>query len=233
MRLYECLESGSSSSNSPTSLLWSLVEDLDVPSLPFTTSVSPPVTEPNPGLDVTPATSEPPAAAPTTALSTLAAPQVGGSTSPYLASTALNTPNPGLTRPGSGNREADGGWDLSWCKEGYWGEVCAVTSGTNGIVKVCCLVLTSRDDIINIDCIRLFNSRLLSDPKRYSALTRSRPKAPSRLSTTFRPIHDHSHNVPHPAMHNRVGVGIVNATSRNHSQLRLSHGLLHADGRTI
>jgi nucleoporin SEH1 len=35
-----------------------------------------------------------------------------------------------------GNREADGGWCISWCKDRYWGEVIAVGCGTNGIIKV-------------------------------------------------------------------------------------------------
>lgn len=133
LRLYECRESGSTTPNSPTSLTWSLVEDFDVPSLPLTTPVSPSTTDTNAGGDVTPLASDPTGVAPTVIPSN---PQVGGSTSPYMATATLNTSGAGLARPGSGNREADGGWDLSWCKEGYWGEVCAVTSGTNGIVKV-------------------------------------------------------------------------------------------------
>lgn len=40
-------------------------------------------------------------------------------------------------RPGSGNREADGGWCLSWCKDRYWGEIIAAGCGTNGAIKVC------------------------------------------------------------------------------------------------
>ena len=36
----------------------------------------------------------------------------------------------------SGNREADGGWCISWCKERYWGELIAAGCGTNGLVKV-------------------------------------------------------------------------------------------------
>lgn len=135
MRLYECLESGSSTSNSPTSLTWSLVEDLDIPPLPLTTSVPPSTTDLNASGDVTPLASEPTGVT-SAAMSNVATPQGGGSTSPYTVTATLNTPGAGLARPGSGNREADGGWDLSWCKEGYWGEVCAVTSGTNGIVKV-------------------------------------------------------------------------------------------------
>ena len=39
-------------------------------------------------------------------------------------------------RPGLGNREADGGWCISWCKDRYWGEIIAAGCGTNGIIKV-------------------------------------------------------------------------------------------------
>jgi len=35
-----------------------------------------------------------------------------------------------------GNKEADGGWCLSWCKDKYWGEVVAVGCGTTGVIKV-------------------------------------------------------------------------------------------------
>lgn len=35
------------------------------------------------------------------------------------------------------NREADGGWCLSWCKDRYWGEVLAVGCGVSGSIKVC------------------------------------------------------------------------------------------------
>ena len=40
------------------------------------------------------------------------------------------------TRPGTGNREADGGWSLSWCKDRFWGEVIAVACGVSSMVKV-------------------------------------------------------------------------------------------------
>lgn len=40
------------------------------------------------------------------------------------------------SRAGAGNREADGGWCISWCKDRYWGEIIAVGCGTNGLVKV-------------------------------------------------------------------------------------------------
>ncbi|KIJ37278.1 hypothetical protein M422DRAFT_33823 [Sphaerobolus stellatus SS14] len=126
LRLYECLESGTNTPNAPTSLLWSLIEDVDVLSLPLATSS--PSTENSASGDLTPI--------PNSVEPTLAPPGAAGSTSPYLGSASLGATGSSTTRPGSGNREADGGWDLSWCKEGYWGEVCAVTCGTNGIVKI-------------------------------------------------------------------------------------------------
>ncbi|GHJ86171.1 hypothetical protein NliqN6_2573 [Naganishia liquefaciens] len=43
---------------------------------------------------------------------------------------SVNAPN-----PGKGN-EALGGWCLSWCKERWWGQVLAATSGHSGIIKL-------------------------------------------------------------------------------------------------
>jgi nucleoporin SEH1 len=40
------------------------------------------------------------------------------------------------SRSGLGNREADGGWCISWCKDRYWGEIIAAGCGTNGLIKV-------------------------------------------------------------------------------------------------
>ena len=37
---------------------------------------------------------------------------------------------------GLGKKEADGGWCLSWCKDKTYGELCAVTAGATGSVKV-------------------------------------------------------------------------------------------------
>jgi len=37
---------------------------------------------------------------------------------------------------GGGTVESDGGWSLSWCREHWWGERLAVSSGTNGIIRV-------------------------------------------------------------------------------------------------
>lgn len=47
-----------------------------------------------------------------------------------------------------GNREADGGWALSWCKDRYWGELIACSSGTNSIVKIVQLSPSRRPETI-------------------------------------------------------------------------------------
>lgn len=36
----------------------------------------------------------------------------------------------------AGTVESDGGWALSWCGEGWWGERLAVSSGQNGLIRV-------------------------------------------------------------------------------------------------
>ncbi|KAF8509061.1 WD40-repeat-containing domain protein [Hysterangium stoloniferum] len=124
LRLYECLESGSNTTNAPTSLNWSLIEDVDIPSLASSSALQ---------LDSSPAAD----AASLTAPIEPAPGQGGsGSTSPYMGTSTLVMTNNATSRPGGGNREADGGWDLSWCKEAYWGEVCAVAAGTSGLVKI-------------------------------------------------------------------------------------------------
>ena len=45
------------------------------------------------------------------------------------------------SRPGLGNREADGGWCISWCKDRYWSEIIAAGCGTNGLIKVFFILL--------------------------------------------------------------------------------------------
>jgi nucleoporin SEH1 len=54
---------------------------------------------------------------------------------------AINAAND-RARHGVGNREADGGWCLSWCKDRYWGEVLAASAGTSGLVKASSLIFT-------------------------------------------------------------------------------------------
>ncbi|GJE86577.1 WD40 repeat-like protein [Phanerochaete sordida] len=114
LRVYECLEQ-------PSLQTWQLAEEVDVQSLPSRnpTGHSMPQT-------VTLAT-------PTQTSSTL-----DGATA-TLAAHALaqqQQTNQTQSRPGLGNREADGGWCVSWCKDRYWGEILAVGCGVNGVVKV-------------------------------------------------------------------------------------------------
>lgn len=45
-----------------------------------------------------------------------------------------------------GTVESDGAWAVSWCQEAWWGERIAVSSGSNGLIRVrcpCCLLLVS------------------------------------------------------------------------------------------
>ncbi|PPQ76198.1 hypothetical protein CVT26_009095 [Gymnopilus dilepis] len=118
LRIYECIEQ-------PSLVSWQLTEELDVQTL-----------APGPS----PATLS---RAHTLALSTPTqthATLEGASAS--LVSQALQQglqqqgAPAGSTRLGPGNREADGGWCISWCKDKYWGEVIAAGCGTSGIIKI-------------------------------------------------------------------------------------------------
>ncbi|OBZ78097.1 Nucleoporin seh1 [Grifola frondosa] len=114
LRVYECLEQ-------PSLSTWQLSEEVDVLSLPSTS----PANRSNPQT-VTLAT-------PTQ----LSAPL--DSTSASLVTHALQQQqqlSQAPTRPGLGNREADGGWCISWCKDKYWGEIIAAGCGINGTVKI-------------------------------------------------------------------------------------------------
>ena len=106
--MYECLEA-------PALTSWTLVEEADVPALPSTLTSRP---------------------------HTYAAPtptQISG-IPPADASLVANALQQQQQQPpvqrGTGSREADGGWSVSWCKERYWGEVLATCSGVSCIVKV-------------------------------------------------------------------------------------------------
>ncbi|KAH8823679.1 WD40-repeat-containing domain protein [Flagelloscypha sp. PMI_526] len=62
-----------------------------------------------------------------------------GPASASLVAQALQAhmpPTAGGGRPGLGNREADGGWCLSWCKDRYWGEVIAAGCGVTGVIQI-------------------------------------------------------------------------------------------------
>lgn len=106
--MYECLEA-------PALTNWTIVEETDVPALPSTLTSRP---------------------------HTYAAPtptQISG-IPPADASLVANALQQQQQQPpvqrGTGSREADGGWSVSWCKERYWGEVLATCSGVSCIVKV-------------------------------------------------------------------------------------------------
>ncbi|KAF9003288.1 WD40-repeat-containing domain protein [Cyathus striatus] len=116
LRIYECLEQ-------PSLSTWQLSEEVDVGALPITASPASLSRQHTMAL-----------ATPTQTNATLEAAPAN------LVAQALQQ---GLQQgqgrqqgQGVGNREADGGWSLSWCKERYWGEIIACAAGTSGIVKV-------------------------------------------------------------------------------------------------
>ncbi len=118
LRIYECIDQSSLAS-------WQLLQDIDVLNLPAST---------------TPTFYS---RAHTVALSTPT--QVTSSVDKNNFADHAQALSQGLqqnaamnnqARHGIGNREADGGWSLSWCKDRYWGEILAASAGTSGIVKV-------------------------------------------------------------------------------------------------
>lgn len=109
LRIYECLEQSSLAT-------WQLCEEVDVTTLPAMSSPS--------SLSVAFAT-------PTQTHATLE-----GASASLVAQALQQSQTPLQQRPGLGNREADGGWCVSWCKEKYWGEIIAAGCGISGTIKV-------------------------------------------------------------------------------------------------
>jgi len=109
LRIYECLEQSSLAT-------WQLCEEVDVMTLPSISSPS--------SVSVAFAT-------PTQTNATLE-----GASASLVAQALQQSQVPLQQRPGLGNREADGGWCISWCKERYWGEVLAAGCGISGTVKI-------------------------------------------------------------------------------------------------
>ncbi|KAG6329959.1 hypothetical protein ID866_9130 [Astraeus odoratus] len=109
LRIYECLEQSSLAT-------WQLSEEVDVTSLPVAPLPS--------SHSVTF----------TTPTQTSAA--LDGASASLVAQALQQTQAPLQNRGGLGNREADGGWTISWCKERYWGEVIAAGCGISGTVKI-------------------------------------------------------------------------------------------------
>ncbi|KAG6845009.1 hypothetical protein H0H87_001781 [Tephrocybe sp. NHM501043] len=120
LRIYECLEQ-------PSITTWQLSEELDVQTLPSSSSPSLRSRAHTVAL-----------ATPTQTNATLdgaSASLVTQALQQGLQQSGTATPQSSL-RPGLGNREADGGWCISWCKDRYWGELIAAGCGTSGIVKI-------------------------------------------------------------------------------------------------
>ncbi|KAL4068570.1 WD40-repeat-containing domain protein [Scleroderma yunnanense] len=109
LRIYECLEQSSLTT-------WQLTEEVDVTSLPTASLPS--------SQSVTFST-------PTQTGATL-----DGASASLVAQALQQSQTPLQTRGGLGNREADGGWCISWCKERYWGEVIAAGCGISGTIKL-------------------------------------------------------------------------------------------------
>jgi nucleoporin SEH1 len=99
-----------------------------------------------------------------------------------------------LARPGIGNREADGGWCLSWCKDRYWGEVIAAGCGTSGTIKVhppqpslLFLWLIFFSQIIQINARRSNTLLTLDATPSSSASNAGAPVNPLQTSTAVEP----------------------------------------------
>lgn len=118
LRIYECLEQ-------PTLSSWQLIDEIDI------ANVAP---GPSPS-HVTRAAQTAALATPTQTHATL-----DGASASLVAQALRESQQQASsvppTRAGLGNREADGGWTLSWCKDPYWGEVIAAGAGNNGVIKI-------------------------------------------------------------------------------------------------
>ncbi|KAJ6608218.1 WD40 repeat-like protein [Mycena sp. CBHHK59/15] len=130
LRIYECLEQ-------PSLTTWQLSEEIDVQALPCSPSPSPFARANQTGAYATP---------------TQTSSSVDGASAPLIAQALQQGLQQGSTstpaRPGLGNREADGGWCLSWCKDRYWGELIAASSSTSGVVKIIQLSSSHRPNTI-------------------------------------------------------------------------------------
>ncbi|KAK1236107.1 epoxide hydrolase, soluble (sEH) [Marasmius sp. AFHP31] len=112
LRIYECLEQ-------PSLATWQLSEEVDVLSIPSSPSALH-------------------SRAHTVALATPTQTHASldGASASLVAQALLQQQTSTPSRPGLGNREADGGWCISWCKDRYWGEIIAAGCGINGLIKV-------------------------------------------------------------------------------------------------
>ncbi|KAI0776488.1 WD40 repeat-like protein [Irpex lacteus] len=127
LRFYECYEQ-------PSLTTWQLTEEVDVLSLPSAISS---------GSGSTQSASS---STPTQSAAGLDGPSLLG----HNASQQQQSQIP--SRSGLANREADGGWCMSWCKDRYWGELIAAACGVNGAVKIIQLVPSRRpSSVLSLD----------------------------------------------------------------------------------
>ncbi|KAJ7096039.1 WD40-repeat-containing domain protein [Mycena epipterygia] len=129
LRIYECLEQ-------PSLTTWQLSEEADVQALPLSPSASPFTRAQQTGALATP---------------TQTSSSTDGASAPLIAQAlqqGLQQSSLMQSRPGLGNREADGGWCISWCKDRYWGEIIAAGSGTSGVIKIIQLLPSRRPTTI-------------------------------------------------------------------------------------
>ena len=172
LRIYECLEQ-------PSLQTWSQSEEIDVLNLSSRSSQTS-------SLSLAFATPTQTSATLDGASATLVAQALQQS-----QSTAIQGTGPG--RPGLGNREADGGWCISWCKERYWGEVIAVGCGTGGIVKVPIVFFllgpSSRNDAVVVASFQIIQI----SPSRRPITLLTLDTAPNKEDTT-----QASHQPPPP-----------------------------------
>ncbi|GAA5836454.1 hypothetical protein JCM11251_007084 [Rhodosporidiobolus azoricus] len=118
LRVWECLDPIGGKE-------WVLVQDIEVASLPLgqcsAASIAGGVALA--GLDSTSSVDTPGAASSAT-----------GSVDGQASGSGGQGTAGGMSR--GGTVESDGGWAVSWCKEHWWGERLAVSTGTNGLVRL-------------------------------------------------------------------------------------------------
>lgn len=118
LRLWECLD--------PIGLSeWSLIEDIDLNHLPYNPSSSSTLLSSGISSQTIPGISQ-------SGFETNASTSLGSNSG---SPSKFGHPEAGVTHA-RGTIESDGGWSLAWCKEAWWGERLAVSSGTTGIIRV-------------------------------------------------------------------------------------------------
>ncbi|KAF8217681.1 WD40 repeat-like protein [Mycena galopus ATCC 62051] len=129
LRIYDCLEQ-------PSLTTWQLSEEADVQALPLSPSLSPFTRAQQTNALATPTQTS-------SSLDAASAPLIAQALQQNLQQSSSAQPRSGL-----GNREAHGGWCLSWCKDRYWGELIAAGAGASGVIKIIQLLPSNRPTTI-------------------------------------------------------------------------------------